>query len=110
MEINYKELGNRIRKAREQKNLTQEQLAEIIGMSNNYISNIERNHSIPSLETLLKICNALQVTPDYVLMDSIYTSKEYIKDEIAEKLQLCSKKNIKIILKFINLLLEEQDK
>jgi transcriptional regulator with XRE-family HTH domain len=108
MQLDYKKLGKRIKLAREKKNLTQEQLAEIVGVSNNYISNIERKYSKPSLETLIKICNALEVTPDYVLLDSIYTSKEYIKDEIAEKLRKCSNTNARIITKFIDLLLEEQ--
>jgi len=107
MEINYKKLGERIRKIREQKKITQEMLAETIGLSNNYISNIERSRSIPSLETLIKICNVLEVTPDYVLLDSIYTSREYIRDDIANKLKKCSEKDIRLISRFIDLLLEE---
>jgi len=79
------------------------------GLSNNYISNIERNRSIPSIETLLKICNSLQVTPDLVLLDSIYVSREYIKDEIAKKLNKCSDKNIRFISRFLDILIEEQE-
>ncbi|HEY9060045.1 MAG TPA: helix-turn-helix transcriptional regulator [Pseudobacteroides sp.] len=109
MQIDYKKLGSRIRIVREKKRLTQEQLAEMVELSNNYISNIELNRSIPSLDTLVKICNALEVTPDYILIDSIYTSKEYIKDEIAKNLNKCNEKSIKIISKFISLILEEQD-
>jgi transcriptional regulator with XRE-family HTH domain len=109
MQIDYKKLGSKIRIVREKKKLTQEQLAEMVELSNNYISNIELNRSIPSLETLVKICNALEITPDYILIDSIYTSKEYIKDEIAQKLNMCNEKSIKIISKFIDLILEEQD-
>lgn len=54
MEINYKELGERIAKRRKVLNLTQDDVAEATGLSNNHISNIENNHSIPSIETLLK--------------------------------------------------------
>lgn len=111
MNIDYKKLGLRIKNAREAKNLSQEQLAEIIGMSNNYISNIERNRSIPSLETLVKICNALDVTPDYALLDSVftYTSREYIKDDIAKLLSKCNDKSIHLVYKFIELLINEQE-
>lgn len=108
MNLDFKKLGVRLRAVREKRKLTQEELAEMIGMSNNFISNIERNYSIPSLETLVKICNALEITPDYVLLDSIYTAKEYLKDDIARMLEKCSEKDIKLIAKFINLLIDEQ--
>ncbi|WP_024834033.1 helix-turn-helix domain-containing protein [Ruminiclostridium josui] len=111
MNIDYKMLGVRIKNARENKCLTQEQLAEITGLSNNYISNIERNHSIPSLETLVKICNALDVTPDFLLVDSVFTysSREYINDNIARLLAKCNDKNVRLISKFIELLISEQE-
>ena len=109
MEINYNKFGKRLRTARESRKLTQEQLSELTGLSNNYISNIERNRSIPSLETVGKICNVLEVTPDYLLCDSVYTSKEYIKDEIAGKLSQCNSKNLSLLSKFLSLLIEEQE-
>lgn len=109
MDINYKKFGTRVKIAREQKGLTQEQLAEKIDMTNNYISNIERNRSIPSISTLVRICNSLDVTPDYLLLDSIYESKEYIIDEIAKKLKYCNPKNLRLISGFISLLIDEQD-
>ncbi len=111
MNIDYKILGNRIKSTREAKNLTQEKLAELTGLSNNYISNIERNRSIPSLETLVKLCNALDATPDSLLFDSVFTysSREYIKDDIARLLSKCNNKNIKLVSKFIELLVNEQE-
>jgi len=108
MEIDYNKMGQRIKWLREQKRLTQEQLAEVIDMSNNYISNIENNRSIPSLETLVKICNALDTTPDYILLDSVYACKEYIVDEIAKKLSQCNPKETRLISKFISLVIEEK--
>ena len=110
MEIDYKKIGSRIKAARESKKLTQEELAELTGLTNNYISNIERTRSKPSIETLVKICNALEVTPDYILLDSVYASKEYIMDEIAVKLKKCTKNNIQLVSGIITLLLEEQVK
>ena len=105
--LDYEKLGQRIKYARIEKGLTQETLGEILELSNNYISSIERNHSIPSLETFLRICNTLDVTADQLLADSVYSSNEYIKESIAIKLNQCSKKNIRIIERFIDVLLEE---
>lgn len=90
------------------KKLTQEELAELTGLTNNYISNIERTRSKPSIETLIKICNALEVTPDYILLDSVYASKEYIMDEIAVKLKKCTKNNLQLVSGIITLVLENQ--
>ena len=107
MFLDYRKLGQRIKYARQEKELTQEALGEILDLSNNYISSIERNHSIPSLETFVKICNALDVTADKILADSIYSTDEYIKESIAIKLAKCDKKNIRIIERFIDILLDE---
>jgi transcriptional regulator with XRE-family HTH domain len=110
MEINYIKVGKRIKTVRESKNMTQEELAEITGLSNNYISNIECARSIPSINTLLKICNASETTPDYVLLDSVYTSKEHLMDEIALKIKKCSPKDIQFISGFITFYLENKEK
>ena len=89
--------------------VTQEDLAEKMGVSCNYISNIERSRSKPSVDTLVDICNVLEVTADYVLLDSVYASKVMMMDEIAEKLKKCSDKNIRIISSIISTILQEQE-
>jgi transcriptional regulator with XRE-family HTH domain len=107
--VDTKKLGQRLKGVRISRNLTQTQLAEAIGVTNNYVSNIERDHSIPSLETLVKICNILDITPDYVLVDSLRHGGEYIQDEIAKKLAQCNQKSVRLVSKFISLLIEEQE-
>ena len=109
MRVDYKKLGHRLKIAREKKQLTQEQLAERIGVSNNYISNIERNHSIPSLDTIVKLCNILDITPDYLVLDSLYSSSGYLQDEIAEMLKHCSPKTIRLISRVIKAIIEENE-
>ncbi|MDR0286363.1 MAG: helix-turn-helix domain-containing protein [Clostridiales bacterium] len=109
MVVDYAKLGSRIKMARINKGYTQEELAEIIKVSKNYISCIERNHSIPSLDTLISICNSLDTTPDRLLLDSIIKSEEYLMDEIAIKLRQCSNRNIFLIEKFIELLNNEDE-
>ena len=108
MVINYKKVGKRIKTIRESKNMTQEDFAEITGLSNNYISNIECARSKPSIDTLVKICNASETTPDYILLDSVYASKELLMDEIAIKLKKCSPEDIVFISEFITLYLEKK--
>ncbi len=61
------QIGNQIRKARERCGLTQEQFAEAIDKSPQFISDLERGLSGISLETLKKICETLQVSSDTIL-------------------------------------------
>jgi Predicted transcriptional regulators len=108
MEIDYKQLGNRISKERKKNNLTQEQLAEKIGMSVNHISNIENDYSIPSLETFIKICLALDVTPDTLLVGTVYALETYMTDELIDRLNKCNDKEKRLISKFIDWIFEER--
>ena len=62
-------IGNRISQARNLKNLTQENLSELTGLSVSAISRIETGHNSTSLKTLSKICNVLDVSLDYILYD-----------------------------------------
>jgi len=57
----YKYLGKRIKFLRENKNLTQENMAEKSGLSLDYIGKIEVNINRPGLRALLKIAKALNV-------------------------------------------------
>jgi transcriptional regulator with XRE-family HTH domain len=56
-----KSFGKRLRHIRRMKDLTQEQLSEAIGVSMEFISNMERGINAPSFETLEKLADVLQV-------------------------------------------------
>lgn len=68
--MNYIILGSRIRQQRKKMRLTQEQLAELVGISPSFMGHIERGSRVASLETVLAICRALQVTPNALLLDA----------------------------------------
>ncbi len=59
-----RELGERIKRFRKQKGLTQEKLAEIIDISSRNISNIETGANFPKVETLEKLLFALNITTE----------------------------------------------
>ena len=69
--MNYEKLGERIRKQRHLLKWTQEQLAEKAGISLPFLGHIERGTRKASLETLVGICNALKVSPQLLLQDSL---------------------------------------
>ena len=67
--IDYQALGERIRLARKNAQMTQEQLAEACSLSCAHIGHIERGTRIPSLDTILKISRMLNVSLDWLLLD-----------------------------------------
>ena len=55
-------MGQELRKARQRAGLTQERLSFRAGLSRPYISELERNLKSPTVETLFRICDALEVS------------------------------------------------
>ena len=106
MTIDYSAVGKRISLIRKNSGMTQEQLAEKAELSNIYISHIENSRSIPSLETLMKLCSALDITPDEVLLGTKQDMENYLQSDIQKKLILCTPKERRMVSRFIDLLLE----
>ncbi len=69
--MNLCALGNRIQSAREAKNLTQEQLAEALGLKAIHIAMLEKGEKPPKVETLVNLANALEVSADDLLRDNL---------------------------------------
>lgn len=67
-DYDYKSIGQRIRKARKERQLTQEELAEKVGVGNQHISDIERGLTGMSIGTLIDICTALDADTNYILL------------------------------------------
>jgi len=106
--MDYKKLGKRLKEERLKRNLTQEKLSEIVNLSSVYISHIENASTKPSLETVVNLSNALNITPDFLLFDSIHKSKEYINDEIGILLQGCDTENLRLISRLIKAVIDDK--
>ncbi len=75
----YKALGKRIREKRINLGMTQAKLSELCNRTPALIGIIERNDKHTSIETLVRIANALNVSADYLLGDNInYRNTDYI--------------------------------
>ncbi len=82
LDLNYisdrKELGNRIKAAREDNNLTQAQLAERIDTKREIISAWEHGRQLPGLKKLSALCKALDVDMGYLFGEYDSPSKDMI--------------------------------
>ena len=97
-----KHIGNKFQEYRLKNKLTQNQVAELTGLEPRHISQIERGLSKGSIDTLLKLCNAYQITPDIILYDLL---DENLKNNVTiyeENFKKLSQRDKESILHFID--------
>ena len=97
MELSYRDLGRRVRAAREKKGITQERLAELADVGTAHISHIETARTKVSLPTLVKIANVLDVSMDELLCGSLKAGDTIYFMETALLLDDCSTEELRII-------------
>ena len=85
-------LGKRIREARLKKRLTQEQLSEKAEIGLYFLGEVERGVKAPSLKVFVAIADALGVSADSLLRDSVSTGNVYVNNEITKKLDTLTPK------------------
>ena len=105
--VNYKGIGERIAKRRREMKLTQDALTDIAEMSINQLSNIENGHSLPKIETIIKLSHALKTTPDYFLLGETRETENQLLTAITHRVALCTEKQQRLVIDFIDLLIKE---
>ena len=108
--MDKKLLGKRIQKNRVESGLTAEQFAEKINLSTSMIREIERGNRLPSLGTLIKIANELNVSTDELLCDSINKSSYIVNSEITENLKVLNAEDTSLVKRIVEVLVSELNK
>ncbi len=88
--MDYYAIGQRIRNKRKLSMLSQEELAEKIGISTTHMSHIETANTKLSLQVLVKIAETLQVSTDELLFEKKGTAKE---DDVNKIIAILSEQN-----------------
>ena len=99
-------IGSRIKEAREQAHLTQEELAEIVDISPTHMSVIERGVKTPKLDTFVRIANALHLSADALLQDVVTPVTDSITAELSVRIGRLPQKEQNRILNAIRALTE----
>lgn len=102
-------LGKKLRQARQNKGYTQHTLAEIAGVGDVYLGEIERGIKMPSLNIFIKLIEALDISADYILRDELTSGKEFIYDEITQKLKNLTPKQRKTAADILDAYLQNID-
>ena len=100
------EIGSRIRKFREERGMSQKQLADILKVSNSRVSNWEQGINRPDADILADVCRTLKVSPSELL--DVHLSEDDFTDR--EKKIIKAYRSKPDIQKAVNILLglEEQ--
>lgn len=98
MYIDYVSIGEKIKEARREKRLSQQALAEMINCSPSYISYIETAEKCLSLNMLILIANALNLSADDILQDSLINVVKIKKRDFSKLLGDCNEYEMKILL------------
>ena len=103
-----KRIGKRIKERREQLGMTQEQLAEKLGLATNYISTIERGASFPRCEKLILLLNGLETSADAIFCDVLDHSTSSRASALSEKIETLTPDAQKRILDMVELMIRQE--
>ena len=104
--MNQQKIGKFISKCRKNKKITQEQLAELLGITDRAISKWERGLNLPDASLMLELCNILDINVNELLTGEIIKKENYMKQaeenliELQTKIEEQNKKllNLEIII------------
>ena len=101
-------IGNKLLTVRKRMEMTQAEVAESAGLSDRTYADIERGTVNMRTETILRICNALHITPDEILTEE-NTSPSAQQAELWDRLNSCNAKDKETALQLLSIYLRSLD-
>lgn len=109
MALDYSIIGERLKKARLAKNMTQENLAEQLDVSVAFLNRVERGHSHLNLNRLTQVCELLDVSEGYILSGSSENSESYLEEDFKKLLAKCSPEKQRLIYNIAKTIAEDEN-
>lgn len=106
--FDFHRIGNRLLAIRKRLGMTQAEVAEAAGLSDRTYADIERGSVNMRIETILRICGVLHITPDEILTENAesVTAQE---ESIMERLNACNPKDRETALQLLSVFLKSLD-
>ena len=98
-------IGNKLLAIRKKVGMTQAEVAEAAGVSDRTYADIERGTVNMRVETILRICEALHITPDEILTES-ETEMTARQEEILARLNACAPRDKETALRLLAVYLQ----
>ena len=106
MALDYNVIGERLKQARINKKLTQENLAEKLDVSVAFLSRIERGSSFINLKRLNQICSILDVSEGEILNGVSKNSSDYLSKDLSALIKNCSPDKMRLIYNIAKVIVE----
>ena len=108
--MDYYKIGQKIRKFRKAQGISQEELAEKIGISTTHMSHIETGNTKLSLSVFVDIANALNVQTDDLLNDREILGISKANRELSEILENCTAEQLNVVADVVKTVVVSIDK
>ncbi len=105
--LDFKVIGERIANRRKELGLTQWQVEEMADITQKYLSNIERASSGLSIDVMMRLCDALEITPDYLLLGTTEMPED-ISAAVESRLRQMSPKQLQLALSLMDWILTQK--
>lgn len=106
--FDFRLIGNKLYDIRKKKGLSRAQIAEMANLSDRTYADIERGSVNMRVETMLKICKVLNITPNEIL--TIEEQKSFTEAELTDIINRCSKSEKQTALNLLNVYLDSLNK
>lgn len=107
--MELKEFGKRINRTRKEQGITSEKLAEICDVSAGFLRHLEGGRKAPSVDMLIRLCNALTVSPDFLLAADIKNSEFRYKNTLIQMIDNLTPKQMRMLEGILNVIFENTD-
>ncbi len=105
--IDYPLIGQRIKKRRNERKLTQEQLANALNISVYYLSKIENGKASATLEMLALIAHQLELELAYLITGVSTLEKHYYTDKLQDICEKATSKQLDMIIRLSKVILDD---
>lgn len=103
-------IGKRIQRIRKSRGFTQQQFSEMVGISTNYLSDVERGKSSIRLGKLAAIINALQCSADDIFIDVIEYGYRVRSSRLSERIERLTRKDQETVFSVLEVLIDRLEK
>ncbi|MBQ3545027.1 MAG: helix-turn-helix transcriptional regulator [Lachnospiraceae bacterium] len=107
--FDFHDIGNKLLTIRKRLGMTQAEVAEAAGLSDRTYADIERGTVNMRIETILRICQVLHITPDEILTEDC-NSETIRQEQLLERLNACNPKDKETALQLLNVYLQSLTK
>ena len=106
--IDYKRIGNTIKRLRLERGLTQEELSELCGISTSYLGYVERGNRSLSLVTAVKLAGCMRVSLDALILGGLEKTDNFFAS-IEKAMQVLDDEKQERLVRLMKILVENAE-